>query len=218
MTLVRALWSFVLLSAVSVAGCGSSDPCASGAGPVVSQTLDLSNLTGFDFQVGGEVVAVLGTTQRVVVRSQQNVIDQLNQDVINGIWEIGFAECVRNVSELRVEITATELDTVELSGAGTIEAETQARTMDTILSGAGTVTLTGQSVSQQVTLSGSGTVEAFGLTTDETTVLLSGQGTVNVRADAQLDVDLSGAGAVFYQGDPQVNESITGVGTIDSAN
>jgi len=218
MTLVRALSSLVLLLAVSAAGCGSSDPCVSGAGPVVSQTLDLSNLTGFDFQVGGEVVATLGTTQQVVIRSQQNVIDQLNRDVINGIWEIGFAQCVRNVSELRVEITTTELDTVELSGAGTINAETQARTMDTILSGAGTVTLSGQTVSQQVMLSGSGTVEAFGLATEETTVLLSGQGTVNVKADAQLDIELSGAGAVFYQGDPQLNVSITGVGTVTDAN
>ena len=31
-----------------MAGCGS-DPCVSGSGPLVSQTIDLSTLTGFDF-------------------------------------------------------------------------------------------------------------------------------------------------------------------------
>ena len=218
MILFRATATLALGLAVSFAGCGSSDPCVGGAGPIVSQTLDLSTLTGFDFQVGGEVTAVPGATQRVVVHSQQNVIDLLNRDVLNGIWDIGFTQCVRNIGELRVEITLPELNSVELSGGGTIDAETQARTIDTILSGAGVVTLSGEATSQEVTLSGSGTVEAFDLTTEETTVLLSGQGAVNVTASAQLNVDLTGSGVVSYRGDPELDVRITGAGRVEDAN
>ena len=218
MTIFRATAALLLGMAVSAAGCGSSDQCVNGAGPIVSQTLDLTTLTGFDFQVGGEVTAVVGETQQVMVRGEENVVDLLNRDVVNGIWEIGFTECVRNVSELRVEITVPELDNVELSGAGTINAETEASNIDVILSGAGTVTLTGQTTSQQATLSGSGTIEAFDLATEETSVLLTGQGTVNVTANAQLNVDLLGAGAVFYKGDPEPNIRITGAGSVVDAN
>jgi hypothetical protein len=217
MTLFRAAASVVLGLAVSVAGCGS-DSCVGGSGPIVSQTLDLSSLTGFDFQVGGDVTVVPGTPQQVVVRSQQNVIDILNRDVINGIWEIGYTQCTGGISAFSVEITVPELDYVELSGAGTINAETEASAIETILSGAGTVTLTGDVTSQQVTLEGSGTVEAFELTTDESSVLLTGQGTVNVSAADQLNVDLLGAGAVFYKGDPQLNVRITGAGSVVDAN
>ena len=217
MTLLRAATPLMLGLAALVTGCGS-DPCVNGNGPIVSQTFDLSSLTGFDFAVGGEVTVVPGDTQQVVVRTQQNVVDLLNRDVINGIWIIDFTECVQNVGELSVDITVPELDSVELSGAGTINAETQASTIETILSGAGTVTLSGEATSQQITLSGSGTVEAFELETDETSVLLSGQGNVNLTALEQLDVDLPGAGAVFYKGDPQLNVRITGVGTVDAAN
>jgi len=217
MTLFRATATLALGLTVSVAGCGS-DSCVSGSGPIVSQTLDLSSFTGFDFQVAGEVTVVPDTTQQVVVRGEQNVIDRLNRDVINGIWEIGFAECVRNVSDFRVDITVPELDSVELSGAGTINAETEASTIDTILSGAGTVRLSGETTTQHVTLDGSGTVEAFDLTTDETSVLLTGQGTVNVTANEQLNVDLLGAGAVFYKGDPQLNVHISGAGSVVDAN
>lgn len=217
MTLFRAVAILVLGLTVLVAGCGS-DSCGGGAGPIVSQTLDLSRFTGFDFQIGGEVTVVPGSTQQVVVRSQQNVIDSLNLDVINGIWEIGYTSCVEGINEFSVDITLPELESVELSGAGTINAETQASTIDTILSGAGTVTLSGEASSQQVTLEGSGTVEAFDLTTDETTVLLTGQGTVNVSASEQLNVDLLGAGAVSYKGDPQLNVRITGVGSVVDAN
>lgn len=217
MTLFRAAAALVIGLAASAAGCGS-DQCVSGAGPIVSQTIDLSSLTGFDFQVGGEVTAVPGGTQQIIVRGEQNVIDLLNRDVINGIWEIGFTECVRDVSEFRVDITVPELDSVELSGAGTINAETQSSTIDAILSGAGTVTLTGETTNQQVTLAGSGTVEAFELTTEETSVVLTGQGTVNVTANERLNVDLPGAGAVFYKGDPELNVRITGAGSVVDAN
>lgn len=218
MTIFRAAAVLVLGVAISGAGCGSSDQCVNGAGPIVSQTLDLSALTGFDFQVGGEVTAVVGETQQVMVRGEENVIDLLNRDVINGIWEIGFTECVQNISEFRVEITVPELDNVELSGAGTINAETEANDIDAILSGAGTVTLTGQTTSQQATLSGSGTIEAFDLASEETSVFLTGQGTVNVTANERLNVDLGGAGAVFYKGDPELNVRITGVGSVVDAN
>jgi len=207
----------VLGLAVSAAGCGS-DSCVGGSGPIVSQTLDLSSFTGFDFQVGGDVTVVPGSTQQVVVRSQQNVIDILNRDVINGIWEIGYTQCAREISEFSVDITVPELDRVVLSGAGTIDAQTETSAIDTILSGAGTVTLSGEVTSQQVTLEGSGTVEAFDLTADETSVVLTGQGTVNVSASEQLNVDLSGAGAVFYKGEPQLNVRITGVGSVVDAN
>lgn len=216
MRLFRLL-ALTLAMAVSAVGCGS-DSCISGSGSSVSQTIDLSRFTGFDFQAAGEVTVTEGATQQVMVRAQQNVIDALNRDVLNGVWEIGFTECVRNTGDIRVEITLPELDSVELSGAGTINAETQSSAVDTILSGAGTVTLSGQATTHQIALEGSGIVEAFELTTNETTVVLEGQGNVNVRAEEQLNVDLLGTGTVFYKGDPQLNVRITGVGTVSDAN
>lgn len=216
MRFAAAAW--VLGTCVFAVGCGSDDSCTNGSGAIVSQTIELSNITGFDFQAGGEVAAVQGTTQQVVVRGQQNVIDQLNRDVINGIWEIGFVGCVQNVAELRVDITAQELDSVELSGAGTAEVDTQTDELSTILSGAGTMTLTGEAMTQDVELSGSGTIAAFDLVTEQSRVVLSGQGNIDVTANTRLEVELSGAGTVSYKGDPEVDQRITGTGTVVDAN
>ena len=214
--------SLTLALALAVVGCGSSDQCVGGTGPIVSQTLDLSSVTGFDFQAAGQVTAVPGATQQVMVRAQQNVIDRLNRDVINGIWEIGFTQCVQNVSELRVELTLPALESVELSGAGTVNAQTESPTLDTFLSGAGTITLSGETTTQRVELSpmGSGVIEAFDLVTAETTVLLArdAAGTINVLANELLTVDLEGAGTVFYKGDPQLDVRISGQGTVENAN
>ena len=203
--------------ALCMLGC-NSDGCIDGAGPIVSESIDLFTFDGFDFQAAGEVSVVPGTTQQVVVRGEQNIIDALNRDVLNGVWNIGFTECVGQVSDLRIEISLPELRSVALSGAGTIDAETEASAIETVLSGAGTVTLSGRSSSQVITLEGSGTVEAFDLVTDETTVLLTGQGSVNVTANEQLNVDLQGSGSVLYQGDPRLDVHISGAGSVVDAN
>jgi hypothetical protein len=203
--------------ALCMLGC-NSDGCIDGSGPIVSESIDLFTFDGFDFQAAGEVTVVPATTQQVVVRGEQNIIDALNRDVLNGVWNIGFSECVGQVSELRVEISLPELRSVTLSGAGTIDAETEASAIETVLSGAGTVTLSGRSASQSIALEGSGTVEAFDLVTDETTVLLSGQGSVNVTANEQLNADLTGSGSVLYKGDPRLNVRITGAGSVADAN
>jgi len=216
MKLSSAALAFVSVLGISAVGCGSSDSCVNGSGTIVSQTLDLTALTGIDFQTAGEVTVRPGTTQVVMVRGEENVIELLNRDVINGVWEIGFTDCVRDVSELRIDITVPELDSVELSGAGTIIAETNADEIATTLSGAGTITLSGSTTRQDVVLDGSGTIEAFDLLAVDTTVSLAGQGTINVSTSETLNVDLSGAGAVFYQGDPELAIRISGAGTVSA--
>ena len=219
MRLHSAIAVWVSALCVLTGGCGSSgDSCANGSGPIISQTLDLSGLTGVDFQTAGAVTVALGTTQQVMVRGEENIINLLKTDVINGIWEIGFDECVNNISELRIDITVPEFDSAELSGAGTINAETDSNQFDTTLTGAGTITITGGSTQHNVTLEGSGTIEAFGMVATEATVDLAGEGTIRVRANERLTVDLSGAGAVFYKGDPMLDIRISGAGEVVDAN
>lgn len=201
----------------SMIGCGTPDSCLSGSSSVVSQTLDLTGLTGVDFQAAGRLSVNLGETQMVMVKGPDNIIDRLNTDVINGVWEIGFDECVRDDTRLEIVITVPELDSAELSGSGTIVAETDSSSFDTTLSGAGTVTVSGQSTRHHVTLAGFGTVESFGLAATEASVVLSGRGTLNVAAEERLAVQLSGAGAVFYLGDPELDIRITGAGSVEPA-
>lgn len=219
MRLGSAITGLVSALCVLTVGCGSSgDSCVNGTGSVISQTLDLSRLTGVDFQADGAVTVTLGTTQRVMVHGQENIINRLNTDVINGIWEVGFDQCVNNISDLRIDITVPEFDSAELSGAGTINAETDSNEFDTTLTGAGTITIIGESTQHNVTLDGSGTIEAFGLVATEAVVNLAGEGTINVRADERLSVDLSGAGAVLYRGDPVLDIRISGAGNVVDAN
>lgn len=218
MKLSSTLVSIVSSVVIGLLGCGGSDSCVSGNGPIVAQTLDLSALNGVDLQTSGALTVMEGATQQVMVRGDENIIELLNTDVINGTWEIGFTECVRDVSELSIDITIPELERVGLSGAGTINAETNANEITTALSGAGTITLSGRTAQQEITLDGSGTIEAFELVAAEASVSLAGQGTINVTANEALEVDLSGAGAVFYRGDPELAIRISGEGTVDDAN
>ncbi len=216
----HSLGGALFVTLLLIIGCGSESDgsCVQGEGPVVSETLTLGALTGIDFQAVGDVVVVQAKTQEVVVRGEQNVLDRLNQDVMDGVWDIGFIDCVENIEALEIDITVPVLSSVELSGAGDITVEMDTDAIDTIHSGSGGIELSGTSTTHQITLSGTGDVNAFELLTEETSVILSGVGSARVSASELLTVVLSGTGNVFYKGDPELDTTVTGLGDVIDAN
>lgn len=215
----RSFFFAVLAAVLSVPGCGGSDSsCIEGQGPLVSQTIDLASFEGIDFQVAGKVSISQGDEQLVEVRARENMIDLLNTDILQGVWGIGFRECVSDTGPVEVDITVPTLDSVALSGSGDIIAELSTEALATILSGTGNIGLSGNSVDHAITFSGSGQINAFELMTERTSITLSGSGNVEVSASEELGVILSGVGDVFYKGNPVLEVTVSGVGNVIDAN
>lgn len=215
----RSVFCAVLGALLCLPGCGGSDSsCIQGQGPRVSQTIELASFEGIDFQVAGEVSISQGDEQRVEVRAQQNIIDLLNADVRQGVWDIGFRECVRDTGPVEVDIIVPNVDSIELSGSGDMVAELSTDAITTILRGTGNVGLSGNSANHAITLSGSGNINAFELLTERTSITLSGIGDVQVSAREQLTVVLSGGGDVFYKGNPGLDITVSGLGNVINAN
>lgn len=61
-------------------------------------------------------------------------------------------------------------------------------------------------------------INAFELTTERTSVVLSGSGNGEVSAIEELTVVLSGTGNVFYKGNPALDVTVAGVGDVIDAN
>lgn len=216
---LKSFFFAVLAALLSVPGCdGSDSSCIEGQGPLVSRTLELASFEGIDFQVAGKVSISQGDEQLVEVRARENMIDLLNTDILQGVWGIGFRECVRDTGPVEVTITVPTLDSVALSGSGDIIAELSTEAMATILSGTGNIELSGISPDHAITFSGSGQINAFELMTERTAITLSGSGNVEVSASEELGVVLSGVGDVFYKGNPVLEVTVSGVGKVIDAN
>ena len=75
----------------------------------------------------------------------------------------------------------------------------------------------GEVEAQDIRISGSGDFRGQDLSTTSTSVVVSGSGDVDVRAEDELDVMISGSGSVRYGGDPSISKVVSGSGSVKPA-
>ena len=214
-------------------------PCVRGNGNTVSRDLNLPDFTGVDLDISAEVIITQGDNFKVTVEGESNIIAELERDVRNGIWEIDFDRCVRDMDELTIFITMPrvrslsisgsgiitstnilKVDDIDLSisGSGKIDVGLDADDISSRISGSGRVVLEGESNSVEHTVSGSGDLFAFLLQTRDADIRVSGSGNSEVNVSDNLTVRISGSGDVYYRGKPQVEVSVSGSGKLVNAN
>ena len=110
-------------------------------------------------------------------------------------------------------ITGPDLTTT-LSGSGSITTNASVGTFTGVISGSGTVTVTGKADNSTLTLSGSGNFRGKNLTTNKVSVQISGSADVYIRASQKIDAVVSGSGNIYYSGDASVTKTIIGSGNI----
>lgn len=106
----------------------------------------------------------------------------------------------------------------DLSGAGRLDLNIDAQFLDVDMSGSSEGTVSGNAKNFSVDGSGATKIYAFGLSTENTKIELSGSGKAEVSVSSALNVEISGAGSVKYKGNPAVRQEISGAGSISSAN
>ncbi len=207
-----------------------------GKGDIISKDLNLDNFTGVELAISGDVILTKGSSQKVRVEGQQNIIDLLNTDISNNTWKIGFDKNVSDYKKLTIHITIPTLTTIGVSGSGSINStnafenlnnldifvsgsgniklDATAQSMKTRVSGSGNISLKGTSNSQDIKISGSGDVRAFNLKVDEASVIISGSGECELDVSKKLEVQISGSGDVTYKGSANTKSKITGSGDV----
>jgi len=235
---------FLLFVLFSVSSCyqdndGGIFNCTKGEGNTVTQELYISDFTGVKLEIAADIYITQGSEFSVTATGQQNIINKLDRDVDNEVWEVEFDDCAKNYNNLTIHITMPVIDYLAISGSGTIygqnafdvndidlkisgsgdmDLELNAAKIDANISGSGKMKLYGEADNAEFSISGSGDYKAFELLTNRTEVNISGSGDAEVFASEYLDVDITGSGDVFYKGNPSLDVSITGSGNVYNAN
>ncbi|HET6994238.1 MAG TPA: DUF2807 domain-containing protein, partial [Chitinophagaceae bacterium] len=91
-----------------------------GEGPIVNETRSVSNFTGISAEMSGRVNFNIGPNFKVEVTAQQNILNVLNTNVVNGVLHIDFKNGVRvrSYQDLIINVTAPYADYFRLSGSG----------------------------------------------------------------------------------------------------
>ncbi len=137
---------------------------------------------------------------------------------------------------LRVEVTMPELESLALSGSGTMTAKDKFESaklsialagsgvielssitdnqINIELSGSGQVKLSGYTSKLDLSLAGSGIFDGEKLKTDDAEITISGSGEATAFVTKTLNATVAGSGSIYYLGKPTVNRVITGSGDI----
>lgn len=211
-----------------------------GEGPLVTQTRTVGNFTGISSEMSGKVNFTIAPDYKVEITAQQNILDVLNTNVVNGVLHIDFKNNVRvrEHEDLLINITAPYADYFRLSGSGNMNVQGDvaannlkvtlsgsgdisvqnaviADKIDTEISGSGNISIAnGSAVNEDVDISGSGKVEMAGVAAQNAITHTSGSGDVKLALSTNLDAHISGSGSVYYHGNPIISTHISGSGRV----
>ncbi|MEM9820923.1 MAG: head GIN domain-containing protein [Bacteroidota bacterium] len=213
--------------------------CVRGRGDLIAVDLNLADFSGIQLEIDAQVILRQGSSQSVTIEAEENIIDLIDLDVRNDIWEIDFEDCVRDYDNIRIfiempnisRLTVTgsglirgdnlfEVDEIDLiiSGSGDIDLAVNADFIDGKISGSGKTYLEGNANRFDFEISGSGDYRAFNLNALRGDIEIRGSGDAEVRVEEELDVEIRGSGDVFYRGFPVLDVQILGSGQVINAN
>jgi hypothetical protein len=134
---------------------------------------------------------------------------------------------VKNINELQVNgggkivsenSIASDYMSLAVSGSGGIDLDLKGNNLKTEISGSGNVTLKGYATTNDIIMSGSGSMNAFACELESAKVKISGSGTCEISATANLDAVVLGSGSVKHKGNTKnVTKKVYGAGAVDRA-
>ncbi|MEM6317049.1 MAG: head GIN domain-containing protein [Bacteroidota bacterium] len=212
--------------------------CEEGFGSTITQELGLSDFTGIELRTDAQVYLAQGDELEVLVKGQENIIDELETRVRNDVWEIEFDDCVRNSDVLRIYITTPNLNYIGNSGSGKISSEDilkmndlevknhgsgdielsiEADVVTTRNTGSGKLELEGVASTLDVDIKGSGDLAAFDLLVKDGQIEIDGSGDAQVNVQDFLEILIDGSGDVYYKGNPDLKVRTRGSGKVFNA-
>lgn len=224
--------------AVALVGCGAD--AMTGSGDLVEDTRPLEDVRGVVASSSFEVEVAIGGPAQVVITADDNVLDLVRAEVVDGALELGLVpdHDVREAT-LRAVVTVPTVERLQASDAASITVDDlvtssdlgvrtsgSARIVADALVGRLRVTASGTSsawlagAADRADLQGSGSARlALGpLTVGDATIRLSGSAQAELRLEGEATVDASGSSRLAWDGDGElVDVQRSGNAQIDPA-
>lgn len=224
-------------SSVSASPLGWFRDGVKGNGHVQKQSREPGRFNGIALGVPGDVELRVDGSESVTIETDENIQQQIETVVENGILRIRDAKRNGNFSPtvLKIVVHAKNIDRLTVGGSGSISAEAlqtpklkvevggsgsvQLRHVDTptlsvSIGGSGNFKADGRAERFAIAIGGSGGVSAGQLESRDVMVSIGGSGEAIVWATKALDISIGGSGNVQYYGDPQLSKSTQGSGSV----
>ncbi len=210
----------------------------SGSGDLVTQTRNLGDFTGVDVGGGFDVEIKTGSSIKVVVEADDNVIDDIKTSIDNGQLKISLKNGMSyNDVHMKVFVTAPEINKISGSASADVEVKDELSSENKIVLNASSgssikatlnapetnadassgaeINLKGRTRNFDAQSSSGASVNASDLLSENTIASSSSGGTVEVHASVKLNAKASSGGSVSYRGAATVISNVNSGGSIN---
>lgn len=192
-----------------------------GSDNITTEIRDIVGFTGVEVASALDVNVSSGTEFNVTVRANDNLQERILVRRSGDVLEVRLASGNYRETDITVNVTMPELESVEVSGASNVDVAGFA-TLDDLsvdLSGASNLDFSSTSVSNLfASISGASTASLFSLTAAKADINLSGASNLNLRATELISGSVSGASTLRYRGNPDITANSSGASNIINAN
>ncbi|MBI1939507.1 MAG: DUF2807 domain-containing protein [Ignavibacteriales bacterium] len=204
----------LLIFGLVVAGCSFWG--VRGNGRVKHTSRSVGDFKRIDVGGAFTVNIKVGASPSVKIQAEENLIPLIKTTVRGDKLIIDTKKNISPRKEIVINVTTNYLESIECSGANDINASgISSDNFNVELSGAGSVDLQGDAKVVHAELSGAGNINAENLKASRVYISVSGAASARVYARDYLDASVSGVGSIDYYGDPQdVSTNVSGVGSI----
>ncbi len=212
------------------------------SGNIVTKVVTIDKFTGLLVDSKCKVILRNGSKQIVTIKISDNIIDDIDYGVVNGIWNIDFKDddiATINKHEFTVIVESPYINSITMESSGELVCEDKltnsplsvnhnssgktaiacnADKLNIEMNGSGTLTVSGVSDSLNIAHNSSGSVKAFGLKGRLCSIVADGSGVSELWVTEKLSCMLNGGGDVKYKGSPTVTKSGDGSGNLIKIN
>lgn len=195
--------------------------------------------TVVELAVSADLYLSQGSKQIVRIEASERDLKHLITKVKGGKLYIKFESSFRSHDDIKIYVTMTKIDGVEVAGSGNIYAKDKIKAdnleitiagsgnmkfkelivdnLETKIAGSGDIYVAGPSVlsTHEVNIAGSGDVNAKGLMAKSAEVNIAGSGNCYLGVENSLEVNIAGSGDVYYKGNPDVETNVFGSGDVE---
>lgn len=228
---VAAASVVALASAFALTGCVLTP-----VGPPVTDDHAVGDAVhGLRLETSADVEVRLGDEPGLELRGPRGALDRLTITEDDGVLVIGNSGPGFAIREVRATLIVTAFDSLEIRGAGDVDAEFSAADSVTVsidgagdieatgidateveaeIRGSGDIELTGTAESAGYRIAGTGDIDASRLKVQDAVAEIKGAGDITLYASDTADAHIAGTGDITVRGGAEVTRRVDGLGEI----
>jgi len=223
----------------TMAGSASCKKEIIGEGPVSTEVRTITNFTGIDLQMNGNVYYKNDATWKVEITAKETIHAILETKVTGGKLVIRYSngKTYDEDESIRINVSGPGLNHFELNSSGSIYflsaihepdiflrssgsgnillQQAEAGNIDAETSVSGHITIIGGSMlTGKLKTNGSGKIDFSAVAAKKVNARIIGSGDIKVKVSEQLDARINGSGSIYFSGSPFVISDISGTGRL----